>query len=268
MHISLARLRQFAHDQSRRQHRFASIEIAQVLNPFQESGIFREIFVTGSVMMRRQFPYIRNQLFAQRRTLSLKGFLSRDLFRRWDFEDGPVEIVALSLARNFINIIEVREKLIELFLRDRIKLVIVTAGAPESEPEKGGTGRGYPIYNRFHAILLEVDTTLIVAGRIAMKAGGDQLVDAWIRQHVARDLLDHELIERHVTVQSVDHPVAVLPHLAWCIDGVTVGIGVARHVEPVAAPSLAVVRRSEQPVDDAFVGVRARIGYEIANLLG
>src|SRR5260370_17423560 len=98
-------------------------------------------------MMRRQFPFIRNQLFVQRRTLSLKGFLSRNLFRRRDFEDGPVEIVALSLARNFINIIEIREKLIELFLRDRIELVIVTACAPEHEPEKAATGRGYPLSN-------------------------------------------------------------------------------------------------------------------------
>ncbi len=146
--------------------------------------------------------------------------------------------------------------------------MVVTAGAPESEPEKGRAGRGHPIYNRLHAILLEIDTAFIVAGRIAMKAGGDELIDGWIRQHVTGDLLDHELVERHIAVQSVDHPVAVLPHLAWCVDGITVGIGIARHIEPVTAPSLAVVRRSEQPVDDAFVSVSARIGYEIADLLG
>src|SRR4029077_2723938 len=100
------------------------------------------------------------------------------------------------------------------------------------------------------------------------KAGGDQWIDAWIRHHVTRNLLDYELIERHIAVQSVDHPVAVPPHQARCVDGVPVEIGIASHVEPVTAPSLAVVRRIEQPVDDAFVGVSASIGYEIANLLG
>ena len=33
-----------------------------------------------------------------------------------------------------------------------------------------------------------------------------------VRQHVAGDLLDRELVERHVAVEGVDHPVAVLPH--------------------------------------------------------
>ena len=99
-----------------------------------------------------------------------------------------------------------------------------------------------------------------------MEAGGDQLIDGRVRQQVAGDLLDRELVERHVAIQRIDHPVAILPHLARRVDGVAVGIGVARHIEPVAAPALAVVRRSEQSVDHALIGVGPRVGKEVANL--
>ena len=64
--------------------------------------------------------------------------------------------------------------------------MIVAAGAAERQPEKGGAGGGHAVHHRFHAILLEIDAAFVVAGRVAMEAGGDQLIDGRIGQQVAR----------------------------------------------------------------------------------
>ena len=145
------------------------------------------------------------------------------------------------------------EHLIELALRDRIELVIVAARAAERQPEERPRRWWRRDRHRLYAILLEVDAAFVVAGRVAMEAGGDQLIDSGIRQQVAGDLLDHELIERHVVVDRVDHPVAILPDIARRVDGVAVRVGIARQVEPVAAPAFAIMRRREQSVDNALV---------------
>ena len=55
-------------------------------------------------------------------------------------------------------------------------------------------------------------------------------------QQVAGDLLDGELVERHVAVEGVDHPVAPAPHRALAVALVAVGVGVAGGVEPAAGP--------------------------------
>ena len=77
-----------------------------------------------------------------------------------------------------------------------------------------------------------------------------------------------ELIERHVAVERVDHPVAVLPDVAAVVLLVAVGVGVAGEVEPRPRPALAVVRRRQQPIDDALVGVGRRVGDERVDFRG
>ena len=63
-----------------------------------------------------------------------------------------------------------------------------------------------------------------------------------------------EAIERHVAIERVDHPVAVLPHHPRQILLEAVRIGVARQIEPRPRPALAVVRRREQPIDEPWIG--------------
>ena len=100
-----------------------------------------------------------------------------------------------------------------------------------------------------------------------MEAGGDLLVVGGGRQQVARQLLGGELVERHVAVQGVDHPVAVLPDRARAVNAVAVGVGVAGGVEPVLAPPLAVVRAGEQAVDLLLVGVGGPVIQELVQFL-
>ena len=65
-----------------------------------------------------------------------------------------------------------------------------------------------------------------------------------VGQQVAGELLDRELVERHVAVEGVDHPVAPPPHVALAVGLVAVGVGIAGRVEPAGRHPLAVARRS------------------------
>ena len=74
-------------------------------------------------------------------------------------------------------------------------------------------------------------------------------------QEVAGELLDREPVERQVAVDGVDHPVAVGPHRPLGVDGVAVGIGITRLIEPVPTPPLTVVGRGEQPVHGPLIRI-------------
>ena len=81
-----------------------------------------------------------------------------------------------------------------------------------------------------------------------MKTGGEQLQLAWILQQITRQLLDGELVERHVVANRADHPISVRPHHAVAVDRVTVRVGKASLVEPMSSPAFRVVWRVEQIV--------------------
>jgi hypothetical protein len=98
-----------------------------------------------------------------------------------------------------------------------------------------------------------IDATFLVGHRVAVEPARHDLVGRRLGQHVSRDLLDGEAIERHVVVERLDHPVAVLPHHARQVLLEAVRIRVPREVQPGAGPALAVMRRGEQPVDEARI---------------
>ena len=113
-------------------------------------------------------------------------------------------------------------------------------------------------------LLAEVDAR---AG--PQEAGGDARLVRDVVQLVARDLLAQELVVRLVVVEGVDDVVAVAPHVqADVVLLEPVGVGVARHVQPVAAPALAVVGRIEQLVDQPLPGPALGVGQEFLHLLG
>ena len=87
-------------------------------------------------------------------------------------------------------------------------------------------------------------------------------------QHVAGELLDRELIERHVGVEGVDDPIAIRPDRARPVLLVAVGVGVAGQVEPAPRPALAVMRRSQQSIDQRLVGSRRWVVDEGVDLFG
>ena len=91
------------------------------------------------------------------------------------------------------------------------------------------------------------------------KAVATSLVLGRVRQQVAGELLDRELVERLVGVERPDDVVAVGPDRARRVVGVAGRVGVAGQVEPHPAPVLAVGGLGEQAIDEPFVGVGARV---------
>ena len=144
-------------------------------------------------------------------------------------------------------------------MADRIVLVRMALGTTDRQAEPGGAGGVGAIDGSFDAELLRVGAAFLVERCVAMEAGRDDLILRGIRQQVARQLLDSELIERHVLVEGVDEPIAPGPDRALAVDGVAVGIGVAGEVEPVAGLTFAIVWRGEQAIDQFFVSVRVSI---------
>ena len=101
-----------------------------------------------------------------------------------------------------------------------------------------------------------VDDAAFVGGDVAAaEAGGDLLLQRGVGEQVAGELLDDELVERHVVVEGADDPVAVGPDFAVVVEMDAVGVGVAGGVEPVAAAMLAPVLGIQQAIDERLVGV-------------
>ena len=88
-------------------------------------------------------------------------------------------------------------------------------------------------------------------------------------QHIAGDLLADEPAVGKVAIEGRDHVVAIRPGMvAALVLVVAVRVAVMGHVEPVPAPSLAVMRAGEQSIDQGFVGVRRSIVQKLLDFLG
>ena len=102
---------------------------------------------------------------------------------------------------------------------------------------------------------------------VAVEAAGDLLIDGGLRQQVAGQLPDRELIERQIVIQRPDHPVAPdpLPGVAILLE--TVAIGVPSGVEPAERHALAVMPVGEQAIDEPVVRFWVAIGDERVDLV-
>src|SRR6266849_4309762 len=143
------------------------------------------------------------------------------------------------------------EQRVVIFGRNGIELVIVALGAGNREAEETAAGD-------VHAIVLEL-------GAIGVKCqAGLILFGIFFRQLVAGDLGFHELIVGHVLVKRADYPVSITEGVGVGLvhGGVELVVGIARDVEPVAAPALAIMRGSQQAVDYVGEGILRFIAHE------
>ena len=75
-----------------------------------------------------------------------------------------------------------------------------------------------------------------------MKAGRDALGLGRPGKHVARNLLDGELVERQIRVDGVDDPIPKQPDRTAAVFLVAIGVRVTGQVEPTPSPPFAIVR--------------------------
>ena len=143
----------------------------------------------------------------------------------------------------------------------------VTLGTIQREAEPRGANSGNAILYRLHAILLGVAAAFVVDLGVAVEAGGDLLSQRWLRQEIARELIDGELIERLVAVEGIDDPFAVGPDGTRQVHLITVGVGVSGEVQPAPRHVFAVMRRSEQAIHQLLVGVWRGVVHERLHLV-
>ena len=151
--------------------------------------------------------------------------------------------------------------------RDRVELMVVAAGARERRAEEGG-GRGPdhvvqlvgPLVGRQHRV-----------GRFhAIPRTTDEEAGRGVRAElIAGELIADEPVVGQVGVERLDDVVAVRPGVGAGEVGLeTIGLGEARHVQPMAGPFLAEPRRGQQPVDHRRIGLVRRVGDERRDLRG
>ena len=170
---------------------------------------------------------------------------------------------------HFLRIGEESKKLIELALRKWIVLVIVALRAPHGEAEICRPERRSPVYQLLIAELLDVDSVLSVCNGVALKSSRHLLLNSCVRQQVTGNLFQEELVERHVAIQRVDHPMAITPCMwSYVVLLVTIAVGVAGQIEPVPSPLFPIMLRFQQPVDDALICIRPAIGKKLFHLGG
>ena len=173
---------------------------------------------------------------------------------------------------------EERRERVELTLADRVELVVVAGRAADGQAHEHAADRFGPVLGVDRLVLLDHHAALVRRDVVALEPGGDQLVESRLRQQVAGDLVEREVVERLVPVERLDHPVAVGVHLAVVVDVDAVGVAVAGRVQPVAGSVLAPVRGGEEAVDEPLVGAvsqvakegreRARVGRQAGQIEG
>ena len=152
-----------------------------------------------------------------------------------------------------------------LFLRDRIELVVVAAGAIYRQTEKC---LGHGSEHLLEEVFADLRPFLGdgggqahgVDGAERQHGRGDDAVRSHRFDHVARQLLAGEEEIRFIGVEAADDVVAVGPGvIAREVALEALAFREPDQVEPMARPALAVVWRSQQAVQQFFVGARRRV---------
>ena len=179
---------------------------------------------------------------------------------------------------------EDRLQTVVVALRDRIELVIVATGTSQREPQKDTAGRVGPIGQALVVELLPVHVRFVNlrTQRVQARANASLEMRELFLGHriaarqrqvigpnlVARDLFLHEPIVWLVVVEALDDVVAIAPGIAKIHVGlIATAVGVASHVEPVAAPTFAIVGRRQQLVDQLGQRVARVVGDELFDFL-
>ena len=148
--------------------------------------------------------------------------------------------------------------------RNRVVLVVVTASTADGQGHR-------PSADDVDAI---VDDVVDVVQKPPTKRQESQRRQVrgtfWFRKQIGRELPNQKLVVRHVLVQRADDPVAISEReriIAVLGEDITLRVGVPRHIEPVAPPTFAVLRRGEQAVDHPFVGVGSVVILEFCDVV-
>ena len=126
--------------------------------------------------------------------------------------------------------------------------MVVAPGAAHGESEPDGGRRLDSIGDVFHQVFLGDDTAFVIDAVVPVEGGGEQLIFGRCFEQIAGELFDRELVERHVGVVGIDHPIAPRPLTAEDVVLVAAGVGVARGIQPDEGHAFAVGRGGQQAI--------------------
>ena len=132
---------------------------------------------------------------------------------------------------------------------NRVVFVIVTASATNRQRHRAACDDIDPVVDRVVHVL-----ELPAQGQ-EPKPGQRSFVPAKV-QLIRSHLLEQELIVGQVVVERADHVIPISEGIG------TVGAGIAGHIQPVTAPTFAIVLRVEQAIHDCCEGVRGLVRHE------
>ena len=138
--------------------------------------------------------------------------------------------------------------------------MVVALGARHGQPEPHSSGGVDAIDDPLEAIFLNRVGLALGLGSQPMKHRGDLLGRRGVGKHVAGELLYRELIERLVAGDGSHDPIAVGPVVIGLVVGIPPRICIAGQIEPVLRPSLGVIGRRHEPINQPLVGIPRRIG--------
>ena len=133
--------------------------------------------------------------------------------------------------------------------------MIVAAGTLHGESKKNRRDGVDSVGHVFDSVLLLDDPTFGVVSLIAQKARGDLLFQAGIRKQIPCELLGEKLVVWHVLAIGVDHPITPRPHLTILVVVVTVGVCIARQIEPLGSHPFGVSIALEQTIHGFLVSI-------------
>ena len=164
-------------------------------------------------------------------------------------------VLGVPIHRPLRCVVEKGGQFVELFLGERIELVIVAYRATGRQAEPY-LGHGFRAIARVkHQILFSDRSAFARRDVTAIETRGDLLIEGAVWKQVAGELFDRELIERSIGVEGVDDPLAIGPDFAEVVEVDAVSIGVARGVKPIASAVLAPRGRLQQFVHVSLVSV-------------
>ena len=153
-------------------------------------------------------------------------------------------------------------------LRDRIILVVVTAGALHRQAHETVAGGHHAVID---AVLSELLGDRAAFERHAMQPVEGRrhaLVLGRRRQQVAGELFRQELVVRLIFVEGLEHPVPPRPGEHGLVAGVAPGVGIAREIQPADREMFSEARRSQHRVDALLICVGGIVGEERGDFFG
>ncbi len=133
-------------------------------------------------------------------------------------------------------------------------MIVANSAAYREAHERSAIGFG-AFARHVHAQFFGDGAPFVAADAEPHVSAGDERIEIPGGQQIAGNLLHGELVKTLVVVEGANQVIAIRPDVAAVVVMQTIGVGVARAIEPVAGSVFTKGRPSEQVVHQVLVGL-------------